>query len=239
MSSVPMEPREALGSLELELQEIVNCQMWVLGPKPESFARAIHLTADPCRQCSNVLQLEYCYLLKASHTRSPGGLSHIFYLHCSEWGVPGMALLVWECKWERIPWDPQSQSPWALMWLTWQSSTGPLVSPHMTWSLGPEVEGQKANSATLYTSQQRWTSVVKIADESAHSLHSSLSCNIPGSLLAWVLKLQTSQGNWWLLLNTAKACISFSHLFRNNSPACAIFSGWPATWELKGWLTYW
>lgn len=74
MSAVPTELREAWQSLELELQEIVNCQMWV-----QSSARAVHLTADPWRQPQslNVLQFEYHYPLNAPHTHIPGVLFHI------------------------------------------------------------------------------------------------------------------------------------------------------------------
>lgn len=50
MSAVSMELKEALYSLELELQKIVNCPMWVLVHKLASSARAIHLTANPCLQ---------------------------------------------------------------------------------------------------------------------------------------------------------------------------------------------
>lgn len=39
---VPLWVREALAVLELELEETVNCHMWVLEPQLESSARAIH-----------------------------------------------------------------------------------------------------------------------------------------------------------------------------------------------------
>lgn len=94
---------------------------------------------------------------------------------------------------------------------------------------------QEASLVTLQTAQQRGTSVVKIEEEeSTHRLYSSLSCNIPGSLLMWVLKLQRPQGNGPLLLNTAKACISFIYLFWKSLPACTILLASPVTWEPKG-----
>lgn len=201
-----------------------NC--WSMAPAPEFKCLTIWVSLSFKRSAYSYPRCSVSYTTCTVKERHQGRLLHLFE---NENG-------------KRDPWVPQSRSCYwqvtlrmSLTWLTWQSNTGPLVFP--SHGTVPEIWSGVAGSQlghTLYF-LQRWTLVVTIdEEESADRFYSSSSWNIPGSLLVWVLKLQTPQGNWRLLLNTAKACISLSHLFRISSPAWAIFSDGLVTWELKG-----
>lgn len=120
------------------------------------------------------------------------------------------------------PLNPGLPRSWEWLWYGWPVKVTQvfLCFPHMPPSLGSEVDWQEVSLVTLHTSQGRRTCVVKIEEGSTSGLYSSLSRNSPGNLWMWVLTLQNPQGNWPWLLNTAKAWIFFSDLFRNSSLAC-------------------
>lgn len=157
MSAVPAELREGWQSLELELQEIVNCQMWV-----QSSARAVHLTADPWLQPQslNVLQFEYHYLLNAPHTHIPGVLFHILLVLLRRRGTRDVFFTCLRMKMGReipeflSPGPVTDRSPWECLSRGWPGKATLVLScsPHMTQSLKSEVEWQEASLVTLSTS---------------------------------------------------------------------------------------